>query len=127
MNSSTHNIKIHPYKEGYVVTKNVIKLEPNESIQIAYGHQRGISNGGGFSSEYFYDVDSAVVVFDDVYKVSHYTTTPDTYSSKYYKYSTQRNLLNYHTYEYEYEDISKHSRHQTYTYKFTDSDYDFAK
>lgn len=126
-NGSAHKIDILPYKGGYVFTQKVIKLQPNESIQVADGWRRGKNGNAGFSSEYFYDIDSAVVVFDDTYKVSHYVENPVRYSTKYFEYFTIGNILNSATYEYEYEDKDKYSRHQTYTYEFTDSDYEFAK
>ena len=122
-NATNHQIKIQPYTNGNVVTENIINLGPNQQIQIAYGNDRGLENNAGFSSKYFSNADSIIVTFDDLYSISHYIVTPASLNSKYYLYTSIRNLAQKQSYTYTIEDLSSHSRQNTYNYEFVEQYY----
>lgn len=89
---------------------------------------RGKVNRAGFSSKYFGSPnDSILVIFNDLYYVSHYANQPNNLSTKYLLFSSNRNIGNPLSYDYEYWDIDKYARRTKYTYTFTEDDYDFAK
>ena len=122
-NKSTHQIQINPYSSGTVVSANVISLIPNQEIKISDdGFVRGIAPNSGFGSKYFAGVDSLVVVFDNLYPITHYANTPVSLASKYYLFTSTRNIGNKYSYILIGED-SKHQRKNSYYYDFTEQDY----
>jgi hypothetical protein len=126
-NKTIHQIKVIPYFSGIVYSSKIILLNAGDSINIARGVDRGKVDHGGFDSDYFSGSDSLHVIFDDTYSISHYFVTPSTFSSKYYFYSSLRNLGNYLSWEYSFKDESKHRREALYLYRFVDQDYLDAK
>src|SRR5882724_10451379 len=75
-NTTQHQIKILFYKGGVVYSSDTVRLSPSEKKQIAYGHVRGLITEPGFFSNYGGGPnDSTVVVFDDLYKMTHYANT----------------------------------------------------
>jgi len=126
-NGTTHSIKILFFSQGMIVTANTITLDPGKEFRIGNGSNRGIVNHGGFGSEYFTGVDSVHVVFDTTHRISHYIKTPANLFPKHYLYTSTRNLGNYLSYAYTYEDKSKYRRISHYIYTFTEQDYLDAK
>ncbi|MEO7524510.1 MAG: hypothetical protein ABIT58_10470 [Ferruginibacter sp.] len=122
-NTTNHLIKIQPYTSGYIVTENIINLSPGEKLEIANGNARGLQNNAGFSSKYFSTADSIVVTYDDLYSISHYIITPSSLNSKYYLYPSNRNLAQKQSYTYMSENLSSHSRRNTYNYEFIEQDF----
>ncbi len=128
VNSTSHEIKILCFKQGYVNSDDTLKLKAGETLRIANGSRRGLSGQVGFSSDHFGDGnDSCVVYYDKIYKVVHYVNAPSQLAQKYLEYSNTRNILQLESYSYYYSDRSKYIRDQTYTFTFTESDYLFAK
>lgn len=126
-NETPYKINILPHKGGYVYPKDVINIEPYQTVEIASGFMRGINGQGGFSSAQLGNADSVTVSFDGQYQVLHYSIQPDSPAAKHLPYTSTRNIGNYKSYLYEYKDLNKHARTQKYTYVFTEADYDFAK
>ena len=117
INKTSHTIQILFYKKGVVSPEDSIYLNNGDTLKIAEGWRRGVDNGAGFSSNHFgSNEDSAVVIYDDSLKVTHYIITPSNVSSKFIVYQDNRNIYNGETYHYEYHDI----RNTTYTYTFTE-------
>lgn len=125
-NSTNHQIKIVPYFSGVIDNAKILFLNPGDSIKFAYGFERGIVNHGGFGSGLFSGIssnDSVVILFDNLYSISHYLNTPSSLAPKYYLHSSLRNFGNYLSWEYSADDISKNKREAFYLYKFIEQDY----
>jgi hypothetical protein len=126
-NITVHQVKIIPYSQGTAPVSKHILLNPGDSLKVADGSDRGIVNHGGFHSDYLAGSDSIIVVFDNLYPVSHYITTPPSFAEKYYLYSSIRYIANYLSWEYSYRDISRYKREALYLYKFTEEDYLYSQ
>lgn len=128
-NESDHELIYLFYKNGFLSKDDTILLTAYQSILIGEGVRRGINNRGGFSSKYFSESgeDSGIVMYDGLYSVVHYVFTPTIPALKYIPLTSKRNIFNRDAYNYEFEDINKHTRNQTYIFTFTEADYEFAK
>jgi hypothetical protein len=126
-NSTSHKVEIKPYFSGSIPPNRVIVLMANETKEIANGFDRGIVGNAGFNSNYLSGSDSIVVVFDNLYSITHYLNQPGTFASKYYLYASNRNIYNKDNYAYTYEDLSKYKRKSQYVYEFKEQDYLDAK
>jgi len=127
-NKTMHSILILPYKSGVVLSADTIKLTANSEFQIANGVQWGIVTVPGFSSKYAGGPnDSMVVIFDGLYKVSHYANTPSQLSNKYYLFGSTRNILNPYSYSFETMRINKHHQKNNHVYEFTEQDYLYSQ
>jgi hypothetical protein len=128
VNNTTHNIVILPYKSGIVWGTDTIKLAPNSQFQIADGFFWGKITVPGFESKYLGGPsDSNLVMFDNLYKVSHYADTPTQLSTKYYLATSTRNIANPYSYKFETVSVNKHKQKNTLVYEFTEQDYLYAK
>src|SRR6188768_2813313 len=122
-NLTSHKIEIKPYFSGSVPASKIIVLMANETKEIANGFDRGIAGNVGFNSNYLSGSDSIIIMFDNLYSITHYFTQPNSFASKYYLYTSNRNICNKDNYIYTYEDLSKHKRENQYVYEFTEQDY----
>lgn len=122
-NSTSHKIEVKPYFGGVVASDKAIVLLANETKEIANGFDRGIVGNAGFNSRNLSGSDSLVVVFDNLYSITHYLNTPTSLAQKHYLFSSNRNLYNKNNYTYSYQDLSKHKRQNTYNYSFIEQDY----
>lgn len=128
-NTTSHKIVIRPYFSGVVLPDKVITLlaNNNNTFEIANGFVRGIVKYG-FSSGYFGGSnDSVIVVFDDIYSITHYFNTPASLNPKYYLATSHRNIGNPESYKIVSTDLSKYQRENVHTYEFTEQDYLDAK
>ncbi len=127
INTTQHSINILYYKGGIVYPNDIIKLVPNQQFEFAYGSHRGNVTGRGFSSNYFGENDdSVVVIFDNLYKVVHYVNSPLRFASKYYLYSSNRNILNVLSYRFISTATSSKSHKNDHFYDFIEQDYLYA-
>jgi len=122
-NSSSHQLKIVPYFSGVAYNNRIVFLAPGDSTLFGNGVYYGKVGNAGFDSKYISGSDSIVVTFDNTYSISHYFITPASFSPKYYLYSSLRNLGNYLSWDYSFNDPSKYRREAFYLYRFTDQDY----
>jgi hypothetical protein len=120
-NNTTHSIEIRPYFGGVSPIEKRINLGSGEAVEVGRGTDRG-KGSQGFSFN-FGAPDSMVVVFDGVFKISHYVNTPINLASRYYLYTSIRNLMNYKSYDYKIIDDSKHEMNVSYTYSFVEQDF----
>lgn len=101
---------------------------PGQQLQIAHGHERGLSDKPGFSSGHYGGPnDSIVVVFDNSYKVSHYANTPAQLAPKHHINISLRNVGNAKSYRLETEHVSKNVWNKDHYYEFVEDDYLYAK
>ena len=71
---------------------------PNQSIQIADGSIKGSVSSPGFSSKY--KGDSIWVIFDNIYRITHYINVPVKLYPKNYIFSSLRNIGNPKSYRF---------------------------
>ena len=126
-NTTAHTIEIKPYFGGVVPSEKIVLLLTNETKEIARGTDRGIVGNAGFNSQNLSGSDSIVVVFDNLYKITHYFTAPLTTAPRFYLLMSNRNIYNKDNYAYSYQDISKYQRESNYNYEFKEQDYLDAK
>ena len=101
-NKTNHIIEIRPFYAGLVQTENIIRLLENETKEIANGNDRGIASAeAGFTPKYFAGADSMIVVFDNLYSITHYTNTPLALAPKHYVFTSLRNIGNLKSYTVE--------------------------
>jgi hypothetical protein len=126
-NDTKHLLKLEPYLGGKLIVSNITILNPDTTIQIASGGQRGVGVGkSGFYSEKVI-ADSIIVTFDNLFSIVHYTTEPFHKSLKYYLYSTVRNISNMESYTFKEINESSNIQSEYYNYTFTEQDYLDAK
>lgn len=126
--TTSHTIKILFYKSGIVYPNDTLFLLPGQQLEIGRGFQRGLSDKPGFSSGHFGGPnDSSVVIFDNSYRVAHYSNTPAQLAPKHYINTSLRNIGNPKSYKFETERPSKNSWRKTHHYEFIEEDYLFAK
>jgi hypothetical protein len=122
-NGTSHKVQIKPYFSGSIPSDKIITLLANESKEIANGFDRG-KGDQGFSSSYFGGPgDSIIVVFDDLYSITHYSSTPASVNPRHYLFTSLRNIGNPKSYDLQSRDISKYQRENKYTYTFIEQDY----
>ncbi len=126
-NNTQHTIEIKPYFQGNTFPSLSITLNPNQTIEIANGVQRGKNPNGGFNSKYISGSDSIRVSFDIQHTITHYVNTPANLNFKYYLFTSLRNIAYARSYTLEGKDIGKNGRENKYTYTFTEQDYLDAK
>ncbi len=123
-NSTQHFILILPFKGGIVYPPDTIKLSAGQQFQIADGFYRGLITEPLFFTKYFGGPnDSIVIVFDNLYKVSHYANPPQQKARKYYLFESLRHIANAFSYKFESTTTSKNHRNNTHLYVFTQEDY----
>ena len=129
VNNTSHIVIFKPYAFGSVRQDKQFTLAPGSSLEIANGFMRGITVlGSGFGSDYLAGSDSIEIVFDNIYKMTHYgSALPTPLSGKHYLYTSNRNILNKNSYFAKQEGENKYSVTYSYTYTFTEQDYLDAK
>jgi hypothetical protein len=125
VNKTTHTIKVLFFNSGIVRVTDTIQLQPNQSFQIAKGSQRGSVSSPGFSSNY--TGDSIWVVFDNVYRISHYINAPTQKYFKHYLFSSLRNIGNPKSYRFVSTPSNGNSFFNEHFYEFIEQDYLDAK
>ena len=124
VNTTQHSIKIFFYKGGFVSTQDTISLNANQQFEFANGSYRGKVPGPGFTNNYFGgNNDSAVVIFDNLYKITHYVNLPTQLATKYYSYNSNRNIANVLSYRFVSTSISSHGNKNDHYYDFIEQDY----
>ena len=107
-----------------MLTTDTIKLIPNQPFEFANGSQRGKLTVPGFNSKYSGGPnDSVIVIFDNLYKISHYANTPSSLAPKYYLNTSIRNIVNPKSYRFVSTPISKGGNKNDHYYDFIEQDY----
>lgn len=125
VNKTSHSIRIMFFNSGIVNSKDTIRLAANQSFEIANGSERGTVSSPGFTSNY--NGDSIWVIFDNLYRITHYTVTPNQTYSKHYLNTSLRNLTNPKSYRFVSTPISSNSNKNEHFYEFIEQDYLDAK
>lgn len=127
-NPTNYNVKILFYNGGVVSANDTIFLDSNTQFLLAYGPLgRGSSSGVGRGFNSDYNGDSIIVIFDDVYKMSHYIDPPLQLAKHYYLFESLRNIGNPYSYEYAVVKDDDGTPINDHKYYFTQQDYLDAK
>lgn len=127
-NSTAHSVEIIPYRHGDIYSEVIINIREYSDTMIKKNYfHRGISNIPLFFPEYLNDTDSAKVIFDNQFSITHYFKQTSMVSEKYYEKLSNRNLSNLDSYNSFIESESKNTRHWISIYTFTEQDYLDAK
>ncbi len=93
INSTSHNISVHGFKNGIIQSESSFSLNANETKNVFTLDNRGIGNGltfGGFNQP----IDSFIVTFDNIFEIAHYKPTLVGTRPKKYLYTSRRNIYN---------------------------------
>lgn len=122
INSTSHLILVEGYKNGLLNSESSFELSANEAKTVFTLNNRGIGNGLNFG-EYYRNVDSFVVKFDNIFKISHYKPNLIGNSLKEYLYNSNRNIYNDMNYLRNMTRDEKHRREWDFKYTFIEQDY----
>jgi len=122
-NSTNHTIIIIPFFNGVEIGSKKKMLPPNSVIELEYRFTRGINNVPAIFFDYFKNVDSLHVMFDNQYQITHLLLSTFTSGLKNYASSSTRNLGNVYSYAKEKTEDKKNSRTWEVKYIFTNQDY----
>lgn len=129
VNATAHVISIHFVKNSGSNDTSLIRLSPGEKVTVGDSWARGDVSSPGFNllPQFAIDLNGyAFVIFNDTHLVYHYLNYLIDSTSKHYFYSSNRNLLNPNSYQFE-KIRSKNTRTNNHVYTFTEEDYNFAK
>mgnify|MGYP003617035450 CR=1 FL=1 len=126
-NNTNHIIKLIPYKNG-VVDSLKIKAIPNySSIQIERNNQRGKTEVPVVFWDYFKNLDSIVIIWDNTYSVTHMLSDTFFSAKKYIQFDEIRNIGLNSSYTNTSSNESKIGITWHVNYTFTEQDYLDAK
>jgi hypothetical protein len=125
-NSTSHQIKVLGYYNGNTLQESSFDLNPNEMKSFLILNNRGIGNGLSFG-EYYQPLDSIVVIFDSVYNISHYKPNLTGTNSKFYPFTSDRNIFNGTNYTRTITKDRKYRREWDFKYTFVEQDYSDAR
>ena len=127
INASGHNVTVVHYLYTELMGQEVFTEE------LPAGTVRSDTFISGRSSENydpkrFIFYDSIKVVFDHLDTITHYADWQENFSGIFYLFSSTRNLMNINSYQISStEDKKRQFRTVSYTYTFTEQDYEDAK
>ncbi|WP_154657180.1 hypothetical protein [Hugenholtzia roseola] len=133
-NESSVPIKIYFFDGGR--TSDSILISPSQTFTYAENAILGgklevedVSIRPDFYNNRYFVRDSVVVVFDGLYRVTHYwdTIPPAEKPAKFFYYQDNRNFTNHDNFELEVKEKSRQTVDYIFTYTFTEEDYRFAK
>lgn len=125
-NSTNHTIMIIPFSNGVEKEESKKLLGPNSVIELEYRMVRGINNTPSILFDYFRNVDSLHVIFDNQYQVTHLLLGTSTSTRRNYTLGSNRNLGNRDSYILEKKEDNKYSRTWELQYQVTEQDYLYA-
>ena len=125
-NSTSHQIKVLSYYNGNTLQESSFDLNPNEMKSFLILNNRGIGNGLSFG-EYYQQLDSIVVIFDSGYNISHYKPNLIGTNSKFYPFTSDRNIFNGNNYTRTITKDKKYRREWDFKYTFVEQDYTDAR
>jgi len=126
-NLTQHHINIIPYTNGMIDSNRIFSLSYAQEKSIESHTDMGISSGPIYFGDYFYGVDSIIVIWDNTYPVTHMISDSFISNNKYIPAFHNRNIGYLGKYEIRKVKESKHNIIWTATYSFTEADYEYAK
>lgn len=125
LNNSGHQIEIYYYNKGVVNVNDTLKVGASQKVYYGESYGRGIWSGATCSFKY--RGDSAIIIYDNSYKITHLWSGFSSSNSKCYLFDNIRNVFNPKNFNSVYNDVSNYSREFTLTFTFTEQDYLDAK
>lgn len=129
INSSSHQVKVYGYDTLFHPdTPHLIyELSPGGKRQTeSIGAEiKSSDNKPDYSSRH--NNDSLLVVFDNSDTILHYNNNSLSSPNPYYPKSSLRNLYNTNSYQETITEGKRNFKYKTYTYTFTDADYEDAR
>jgi hypothetical protein len=121
-NTTSHYISVDVYKWGGLVPQHSFFLTPGESKIVLSTSNGGIGNGIALGSMLMI-MDSIKVVFDDLYRITHYKPSLTGTNPHNYPYHSPRNIFNDSSYTRVLKGDRKYRRECDFKYTFTQQDY----
>ncbi len=126
-NLTTHSVLITPYKAGAIDSTKLFSLSPGQNKSIGSDEGMGKTIGPVYFGDYFRNLDSIVVLWDNTYRVTHMISDSFVSTGKYISILNERNIAKLSKYKSAKVKETKHFVEWTATYSFTEADYEFAK
>lgn len=124
LNKSTHSISCYRYDHPRGKHYLDFRLAPGTAYTDT---SMSSQNPDTYDPALFAYSDSAQVIFDNRETIMHYLQESDQFQGHHYPFNSSRNLLNINSYQISINKNKSWFRIITYTYTFTDRDYEDAK
>lgn len=126
-NNTEHQISITSFRNGVANNSSLIHLPNYGNYTIESGSSLGKTKGPVYFFDYFQNVDSVVVMWDNTYPITHMISDSFISTDKYIPFGNSRNLGNGNAYTNELTEETKYTIAWTVKYTFTEQDYLDAK
>lgn len=129
-NRTPYTIKLFPYKGHNLDTNKVKIINPQSSLKIESLSELGKSKKPIYFFDYFRNIDSIQVIWNDSFLVTHMISDTFYSNNKFIQFSIlgqNRNLGSGSNYLENKVKESKHSITWDVVYTFSEADYNFAK
>jgi hypothetical protein len=126
-NSTNHQIKILPYKDGIPLNDQLVLIGPNANDSIIkHSTIKGKSLGQPYGT-YLMPYDSVLIWFDDVKYSKHLRFGDSTVCDRCIDINSSRAISNPNNWVKAIQEETKHGLRGSFTYTFTEQDYLDAK
>lgn len=126
-NSTVHNVTLTPYINGIVDSSKFKILQPNETFSVETSYQRGKTKIPVVFWNYFKNLDSLVVGWDETYYMTHMLSDTFYSSNNFIQFAENRNIGLATSYVNSVKSESKHSIEWAVINTLTEQDYLDAK
>src|SRR5690606_25669046 len=126
-NSTKYEIKLLPYQYGIIDSSKIKNIQTESCNEIEYLTQRGKAKIPIYFFDYFRNVDSIIVIWNNQYEVVHMINDSFISGNKYIAFLDEKNLGNGKAYQKIKLKETKHTIVWDVVYTFTEEDYNFAK
>ena len=126
INNTAHQIEVVPYYGGIANMSARVQLSPGQRLSVAREGVRGRSLAATYAMG-LQSFDSVVVIYDNLYRVTHRSFRDSTACTKCITFSSNRNISSESSY---LKTITKEHRKYLrgyFEYSFTEDDYNFAR
>ncbi len=126
-NNSVNSVEIRPFRNGVMNEEMVILLLPGQKKEVGSAILPDKADLSACFSSGFLNADSAKVVFNGVFVITHYFLQGSPARGKHYNYGANRNLSSRSGYVGNILRDVKYGRDIAYNYIFSEQDYQDAK
>lgn len=109
VNATQHKVVLIPYTNGFIDSSKYKVLQSNEILSIETNNQKGKTKIPVVFWNYFKNLDSLVVIWDDIYRMTHMLSDTFTSSSNHLQGYESRNIGLSTSYVNSVKSESKHS------------------
>lgn len=126
-NSTNHFVKLIPFRNGSVDSSKIRDIPSNASIEIENRFLKGKTKQPVVLWDYFENLDSIIVFWDNIYPVTHMLSDTFYSTNKYIQFNDNRNIGLSDSYSTTSSEETKISINWQVTYSFTEQDYQYAQ